>query len=131
MSAMLMSCLAACSHDPQTRTSPSFRLAHDQVARLTVQHKAFCSGLADLRASLLFADESGRALAKKEVVLRCGESAQLDMRGEGAPTRLLAARLDFRAPKSVEPVAAVEVITLGAPGRESSVKYALRGQAED
>jgi hypothetical protein len=106
-------------------------LERGQVARLTVQYTAFCSGLGDLRANLWFSDEGGKTLATKAVILRCGDSAQLDLPGENAPRRLLVARLDLRALNEVEPVATVEVITLGAPGRESGVKYVLRGQVKE
>jgi hypothetical protein len=121
--------MAACSPVVQRLESPTFQLEPDQIARLTLR-PAFCAGFGNLRATLLFSDERGNTLARKEVALRCGDSAQLDIPGEKAAKRLLRGQVDLGAPKAVQPVAALEVITLGGPGRESGVKYSLLAPRE-
>lgn len=119
----------SCAPTPQPLVSSPFRLDPRQVARLTVRRAVFCAGQPGLTVTLSFTNDAGNTVARREAVLACGGSAQLDLTAGQASGKPVTARLDLPASAAYPIEAAVEVITPAGSGREGGVLYRLRKPA--
>jgi len=118
--------LSTCGPAPDRLVSTPFRLQPRQIARLTVRHTWFCAGGESLHVALAFSDQLGNTVARKEAILRCGDSAQLDVAAETSPAVPLKATVDLRPRPAHPPQVEVEVLTTVGPWGEEKVVYVLK-----
>lgn len=118
-----------CASSPESLATGSLRLEPGQLARLTVRNAWFCAGQESLNVTLRFARADNETIMRKDAVLGCGDSAQLDFLAKRASESPVTARVEFSSDSSFANtplLASVEVISHFGHGPESSVVYGLR-----